>query len=137
MSKPSVTSRRVVEDLRWGAERGFFLACVCSVIVLVQWFMGARLTAGSTPIEMSRVLTLYFAGGPFVGALVGLARRFARTRVRAMLAGLVVFVPFTTIGISTLAGLPWHWTTGQWIGATILVLFGGPAAGAILWDPQP
>ena len=106
----------------------FYSAYVC-LLYLIR---------GAAPFErlgtsLIVVIGTYFFGGIAAGVIVGILQPFARWRLGAIGIGIIAAF-FVFFGIEVAAdGLPWRWTSDNWITLLALPVLFGTFAGNSFW----
>ena len=79
--------------LRWGATWGLRYGAVYTIVALLAVVLGGTRLLDRAGVSLLGVLLLYLAGGPLIGALIGLLRPVADTDLGAIVVGIVATVP--------------------------------------------
>lgn len=126
-SKWNSLLRNVAWGIAWGAV--FALAYSGLAVILTAT---SQLRGPEDP-RLLDMIVAYVFGGIAGGAIVGLLRPLANSRVGAAVVGLLVAVPVVLGTGVALYGLP-PWERHEAIGLVITAILLGPAGGVILWN---
>ena len=98
-------------DVRWGVRTGVGLSLVFCAWIVVLMVLNGGLTlqmSGGHAFNALAVIALYLGSGVVGGAIVGLLRTFASTRIGAAVTGFLVALPvFTAVFLMILGFVQW------------------------------
>ena len=128
-SRPSpvrmTLTRTLIKNLRWRIKTGIRAGLTFTVIAVIAFVLDFKHTLSAKGLTFLAVAAAYLGGGVVAGAIVGALRPLGRSRLGAVLLGVIACVP-VAIAIRLAAEGFTPWTRGDSIIVGLMAVgFGG------------
>jgi hypothetical protein len=125
-----------MHSAREGIVVGVIMATLYSAFVVVVYAVNGSRPFVEHGVTLPGVIAAYYAGGVFAGALLGTLWPRVRSRLEAMLVGILgAFVVVMAAGVA-MYGYPSSWNDASWISILFTALAFGILGANMFWSGQ-